>query len=199
MQCKLFSESGEAELISALAGGWNPKLIIELWSRSNSITTSVGLAIAAGHSGARHMCIVPDERSRLDYVSAMQIKGPISLPEVVVGEAEEVAADLAGVDFLVVDGQHKGFGRVVRVAKLSHRGAVLVCRNASQRTITGFRWARVLGNASRVIRSLVLPVGKGLDIAYVAYNGENLNSPKGPSRWIRHIDQKSGEEHVFRR
>lgn len=73
------------------------------------------------------------------------------------------------------------------------------CRNASQRTITGFRWARVLGNASRVIRSLVLPVGKGLDIAYVAYNGENLNSPKGPSRWIRHIDQKSGEEHVFRR
>lgn len=194
MQCKIVTESGEAEFISAMAGGWNPKLIIEQWSHGNSMTTSIGLAIAASHTGARHVCIVPDERSRFDYVNVIK-----TTVEMVVGLAEEVVPDFAGVDFLVVDGKCKGFGRVVRVARLSHEGAVLVCRNVSQRSIEGFRWTWVLGSMTRVVRSLVLPIGQGLDIAYVAYDGgDNSDGVKVGSRWIRHIDQESGEEHVYR-
>lgn len=142
-------------MISAMAGGWNPKLIAEAWSHGNSITTSIGLAIAANHLGARHVCIVPDEQSRLAYIAAMQSQGTAEyLPEIVVGKAEEVVVELTGIEFLVVDGQHEEFCRVVRASKLSHRGAVLVCRNCSQCDMAGFRWSRVLGNTRRVIRSI---------------------------------------------
>lgn len=197
MQCKIFKESGEAELISAMAGGWNSKLIVETWSHGGTTTTSTGLAIAASHSGGRHVCIVQNEQSRLAYVNAMQNSG-VSLPEIFVGEAEDVAAAVAGVDFLVLDGRSKDFCRLVGVAKLSHRGAVLVCKNASERNIAGFRWGGVLDKTTRVVRALVLPVGNGLDIAYVATSGGAITSPKGPNRWIKRIDHKSGEEHVFR-
>ncbi|KAA8520510.1 hypothetical protein F0562_014766 [Nyssa sinensis] len=157
--CKLFKESGVAEFISAMAGGWNAKLIVEAWSHGGAVTTSVGLAVAARHTGGRHVCMVSNERSRLE---------------------------------------RKDFAKVLRFAKLSQRGAVLVCKNASQRTMSGFRWSGVLDSATRVVRSVVLPVGKGLDIAYVENSSGAVNSTKGPSRWIRHIDQQSGEEHIFR-
>ncbi|GFY94239.1 ankyrin repeat/KH domain protein [Actinidia rufa] len=196
--CELFQESGEAELLSAMAGGWNAKMIVEVYMHEGATAaTSVGLAIAAAHTGGRHMCMVSDERSRLDYVKAMHTAG-VSPAEVVVGGAEAAVVGLTDIDFLVVDGRHKDFSRVVRFAKLSHRGTVLVCRNATLRTTAGFRWGGVLGSTSRVVRSVVMPVGKGLDIAYVAYNCVTTDSRKGTSRWIRHIDQQSGEEHVIR-
>ncbi|CAL5381539.1 unnamed protein product [Camellia sinensis] len=195
--CELFQESGEAEFISAMAGGWNVKLIVEAYSHGCAMATSVGLAIAARHTGGRHVCMVSDERSRLHYINGMLAAG-IALPEVVVGAADEIVVGLVDIDFLVVNGQHKDLGRVIRLAKLSHTGAVLICKSFGQQTMARFRWSGVLGSNTRVVRSLVLPVGKGLDIAYVEYNGGTTNSPKCTSRWIRHIDQRSGEEHLFR-
>ncbi|KAG5538567.1 hypothetical protein RHGRI_019223 [Rhododendron griersonianum] len=197
--CKLFQESGEAELMSAMAGGWNAKMIVEARTNIDAATaTSVGLAIAARHTGGLHVCTVLDEQSRLEYLNAIHAAG-VAPPEVVVGRAEEAVVGLVDVDFLVVDGRRKDFGRVFRFAKLSHRGAVLVCKNASQRTMAGFTWGEVLSSTTRVVRSVALPVGNGLDIAYVANNGETMDSKKCTSHWIRHIDQQSGEEHVIRR
>ncbi|KAF8412376.1 hypothetical protein HHK36_000340 [Tetracentron sinense] len=197
--CELFEESGVAELVSAMAGGWNTKLIVEAWSRGGVTATSVGLAVASRHSGGRHVCIVPDEQSKSEYVEAMRKVG-IS-PEIIVGGAEETMGRLSGVDFLVVDCQRRDFVRILRLAKLSNKGAVLICKNANPRTDLGFRWRGVLGNGSSIVKSVFLPVGKGLEIAHVAAAGSvgNLNSGKGTSRWIRHIDQQSGEEHVFRK
>lgn len=197
MQCKIFQESGEAELMSAMAGGWNAKTIVEV--HIGAVTsTSIGLAIAARHTGGRHFCLVSDEGSRLEYLNAMHAAG-VPPPKVLVGRAEEVVVGLFDVDFLVVDGRRKDFDRVLRFAKLSHRGAVLVCQNASQRTMPGFTWGGVLCSTARIMRSVALPVGNGLDIAYVAYNGGAIDSMNGTSRWVTHIDQQSGEEHVIRR
>ncbi|KAK9910785.1 hypothetical protein M0R45_034730 [Rubus argutus] len=69
-----------------MAAGWNTKLIVETWSHSDPIATSLGLAMAAHHTGGRHLCMVPDERSRLEYLNAMS-NAP-TVPEVVVGEAD---------------------------------------------------------------------------------------------------------------
>lgn len=198
-QCQLFRESGVAELIAAMAGGWNTKMIVETWSHGGAVTTSAGLAIAVRHTGGRHVCIVPDERSKLEYTKAMREAG-VTPAEVVVGEAEEeAAAALPEVDFLVVDCRRREFGKVLRFAKLSQRGAVLVCKNVDQRSVSGFKWHGVLGRGTRVVRSVYLPVGKGLDIAHVGSSGGVASSKKGPSRWIKHLDEKSGEEHLFRR
>ncbi|KAL6128923.1 hypothetical protein ACLB2K_072276 [Fragaria x ananassa] len=195
--CEKFRESGVAELLSAMAAGWNAKLIVEAWSYGDPIATSLGLATAAHHTCGRHVCIVPDERSRVEYLKAMG-NAPV-LPEVVVGESEVATA---GVDFLVVDCSRREFARVLRTAKVSPRGAVFACKNAWQRNVKGFRWHGVVERGTRVVRSVFLPVGKGLDIAHIGYGGGTVGPistiRKGPGRWIKHIDQRSGEEHLFR-
>lgn len=187
-----------AELISAMAAGWNAKLIVETWSQGGVIATSIGLAIASRHTGGRHVCIVPDERSRSEYAEAMGEAG--MSPEVIVGEAEEVMGAVVGTDFMVVDSQRKDFARVLRLAKLSNQGAVLMCKNASSRSISTFRWRSVADNGSRrLVRSVYLPVGKGLDIAHVATSGGSSDSSRGEKRWIKHVDRQSGEEYVIRK
>ncbi|CAN6580837.1 hypothetical protein ACFX13_033002 [Malus domestica] len=196
--CEVFQESGVAELVSAMAAGWNAEFIVETWSSGGVIATSIGLEIASRHTRGRHVCVVPDEQSREEYAAAMKEAGMEA--EVLVGEPEEVMAGLVGVDFLVVDSKRKDFARVLRQARLSHRGAVLVCKNASSRNASSFRWRSVVDCGSRrVVRSVFLPVGKGLDMAHVSSSGGNLESGKGENKWVKHFDQRSGEEHVIRK
>ncbi|CAI0420086.1 unnamed protein product [Linum tenue] len=124
-----------------MAAGWNAKFIVETWSRGGPVATSIGLAVASRHSGGRHVCVVPDENSRSEYLQALRQAGGAA-NQVVVGEAEEVMQGLEGIDFLVVDSRRKDFARALRAAKLSGRGAVLVCKNASSKQAASFRWRR---------------------------------------------------------
>ncbi|ESW06869.1 hypothetical protein PHAVU_010G083300 [Phaseolus vulgaris] len=203
--CEKFKESGVPELLSAMAAGFNTKFIVESWCCGGPIAASVGLAVAARNTGARHVCIVPDEQSRLQYIKALEEMGVSPPPEVVSGEAEAAVSRLAGLDFLVVDCKRREFARILRVAEVSPKGAVLACKNALQRNLRGgFRWSVVLQRGVRVVRSVFLPVGKGLDIAYIGGCRSGAPPPpqttasKSPCRWIKHIDQQSGEEHLFR-
>lgn len=204
MQCEKFKESGVAELLSSMAAGWNAKFIVECYSHGGPIAASVGLAVAARNTGARHVCIVPDEGSRLQYIKALAEMGVTPPPEIVHGEAQTVIKSLDGLDFLVVDCRLRDFARVLKVAKVSTRGAVLACKNAWQRSnVSWFKWNMVLERGTRVVRSVFLPVGKGLDIAYIGSKigggaTSSSASTSTPSRWIKLIDQKSGEEHLYR-
>lgn len=200
LQCELVHESGAAELISAMAAGWNARFIVETWAQGGAVATSVGLAVASRHTGGRHVCLVPDERSRSEYVKAVEQTG--FSPEVIIGQPDEVMDGLVDIDFLVVDSRRKDFARVLRLAKLSNRGAVLVCKNAYKRNDSSFVWKSVVdGRSRRLVRSVYLPVGKGLDIAHVATSCGTSSSgkEKGESRWIKHVDRQSGEEHVIRK
>lgn len=177
-----------------MAAGWNAKFIVETWSQGGATATSVGLQIASRHTSGRHVCIVPDERSRTEYLHALRDSG--MSPEVIVGEAEEVMEGLNGIDFLVVDSRRRDFCRVLRLARLSPRGAVLVCKNANCKSGSSFRWRSVVGDGTRrLVRSVFLPVGDGVDIGHVATSGGN----SGERRWIKHIDQHSGEVHLIRK
>lgn len=198
VKCDLHQESGVAELISAMAAGWSAQFIVETWSSGGAIATSIGLAVARRHVGGRHVCLVPDERSRGEYSRAMERAG--LAPEVIVGEPEEVMEGLVGIDFLVVDSQRRNFSRVLKLANLSSRGAVLICKNANSRTDSSFRWKSVIDNGTRrLVRSAFLPVGKGLDIAHVAAAGGNSGTGGGKGKWIKHVDRRSGEEFVIRK
>lgn len=197
-QLELFEGSSAAELISAMAAGWNAKLIVETWSHGGVTTTSIGLSVASMHTCGKHVCIAPDEDSKAEYVSAMKKAG--MSPEVIVGEPEEVVKGMI-IDFLVVDsGKKNRLGRIIKEAKFGDRGAVVVCKNASLKT-EDFRLGSLFdGGSRRIVRSVFLPVGKGLDIAHVAA-GE-VGSGSGlvkKSRWIRRVDKQSGEEFVIRK
>ncbi|KAJ0836945.1 hypothetical protein HanRHA438_Chr16g0772671 [Helianthus annuus] len=197
--CKKLKESDHVELISAMAGGWKPRMIVEAWSSGSNITTSIGLGIAARHLGARYVCIVQNKRSKLEYEAAAKDHGS-PIPELMVGEAKDVMARLPEeVEFMVVDGGRKDLYELFGLAKLSHRGAVLLCTNGKPRFTVGFRWNLVIKDNYRLVRSAIIPVGQGLYIAYVKKNRESEKSSfRNSSRWITRIDQKTGEEHVFR-
>lgn len=196
-QCEIFQDSSVAELVSAMAAGWNARVVVETWSYGGPIATSVGLAVATHHTGGRHICVVPNEETKEKYVEALMRQYDQTAPEIIVGEAEEAMEGLEGIDFLVVDCRgNNEFSKIIRVAKLGQRGAVLVCKNASSRAGSTFKWHSVLGGGSRIVRSVFLPVGKGLDVAYVGATG---GGEKGASRWIKCVDFQSGEEFMIRK
>ncbi|KAL0848528.1 hypothetical protein Bca101_021775 [Brassica carinata] len=197
--CESYKESSVAEYLSATAAGWNTRLIVETWKRGDPIATSVGLAVAAIHTCGRHVCIVPDEESRLEYETVMKRAVVSEATEIVVGDSvEDVVDRLSGVDFLVVDSKRGEYVKALGIANTSKMGAVLVCKNATQKSIPGFKWHRVLRRGTRVVRSVFLPVGRGLDIAHVGASGGG-DLKKVHSRWIKHVDPRSGEEHLFKR
>ncbi|OWM71870.1 uncharacterized protein LOC116192629 [Punica granatum] len=199
--CENHQESGPAELVSAMVAGWNARLIVETWSSGGVAATSIGLAVASHHTGGRHVCVVPDEQSRSEYLAAVEGAG-VAAAEVIVGDPEEALDGVVGIDFMVVDCRWSDFARTLRLAKLSDRGAVLVCKNASSRAAREepFRWRSVLdGGSRRLVRSVFLPVGKGLDIAHVATSGAGGSERGKLNRWIKHVDRQSGEETVIRK
>lgn len=140
-------------------------------------------------------------------MSAMQkLSSGVALPEVVVvgPEVEEITRKLnRPVDFFVVEiyGGRKDFTKALISCadKLNQHGAILVRKRNNM-----LRWKGVILDAKvSVMREITLPFANiGLEIAYVASSNHdigNLNSKNNPKRWIRHVDQESGEEHMIRR
>ncbi|MBA0609623.1 hypothetical protein Godav_021642 [Gossypium davidsonii] len=196
--CGVCNDSGIAELVSSMAAGWNASFIVEAWSYGGGTATSIGLTVACRHTNGRHVCIVPDERSRLEYVKALEVAG--MSPEVIVGEPEKLMSGLNGIDFLVVDSQQNRFSRVLKLAKLSNKGAVMVCKNTNSRSASSFSWRNVVYDGSHwLIRSIFLPVGEGLDIAHVGSCAGNSSSREGKRRWIKHVNRRTGEEFAIRK
>lgn len=180
-----------------MAAGWNAKLILHACSpaAASSAVTTIGLAVAARHTGGRYVCAVVDERAKSEYVKNLQEAGVSSPTEVIVGEAEMI-----GVDFVVLDCKRKDFGRVLRLVKVSEKGAILVCKSTWPRD-----FEKLIPKGTRVVRSVSLPVGQGLSIIHIGSSnggagngGAMISTSKSRSRWTMHVDERSGEEHVYR-
>ncbi|XP_073111306.1 uncharacterized protein [Elaeis guineensis] len=188
-------ETNVAELVAAMAGGWNAQLIVEAWAHGDGAATSLGLEAAAQHTRGRHVCVVPDERSAAEYVEVMRRAGlPAAERGVVVGEAEEVMGELEGVDFMVVDWRLRDAAKVLRAARAGPRGMVVVRKGAGRRR----SGAAAMAAGTRLVRSAFLPIGRGLEVLHLGVGkGPSLGS--GCGRWIKHVDRHTGEEHVFRR
>ncbi|ESQ29101.1 hypothetical protein EUTSA_v10023680mg [Eutrema salsugineum] len=203
--CESLATPGSAELVAAMAAGWNATLIVETWSEGETIAISVGLNVARQHTNARHICIVPNARSENAYLQAMRQQSCSNLPETIVMNEEQEATEntmqkLQGIDFLVIDWDQKEFAaNVLRNAAFGSRGAVVVCRSGYRRSTSCFSWTKAFSDR-KVVRTVTLPVSGGLEIAHVAAarsSGKSDNNSK--RKWIKHIDQRSGEEHVIRK
>ncbi|XP_078448034.1 ankyrin repeat/KH domain protein (DUF1442) [Wolffia australiana] len=181
-------ESGVAELVAAMAGGWRPQTIVEAWAPGpEALATTRGLAAAAKHARGRHVIVVQDEPARAAYAAA----APAA--DVLVGPAEHVMAAIHAVDFVVVDSRRDDAAAVLRAARLGPRGAVIVCLGGGGTA----QWRDRLMPGSRVVRAALLPIGPGVEVLHVGVGrGPSLG---GCSRWIKHVDRDTGEEHLFRR
>ncbi|XP_062217364.1 uncharacterized protein LOC133917489 [Phragmites australis] len=197
-----------AELVCAMAGGWNAQLVVEApdvsaasSSRPRAAATSLALAAAARRTGGRYACVLPDADSAAAY--AVAGAAPSSSPTVVVGEAGEAMARLEGVDLLVVDARRRDAAAVLRAARPGPRGMVVVRHRDGRRCGPTALAAASMAAGTRVVRSVYLPIGKGVEVLHVGVGkGPSLQSRSGgrvASRWIRHVNHDTGEEHVFRR
>ncbi|MQM22285.1 hypothetical protein Taro_055335 [Colocasia esculenta] len=200
-------DSDVVELVAAMAGGWRAQTVVEAWSPGgDGLATSLGLATAVRYTRGRHVCVVPDERGRAAYAEAVRAAGELAVrgmaaTEVVVGDAEEVMAGIPGVDFAVVDWRRKDSAKILRSARLGARGAVIVCLNGGPRSSGGgggggARWRGVLMAGTRVVRSALLPIGSGVEIMHVGV-GRGPSLGGNSSRWIKHVDRDTGEEHIL--
>ncbi|CAH2048079.1 unnamed protein product [Thlaspi arvense] len=203
--CENLGTPGAAELVAAMAAGWNATLIVETWSEGETIAISVGLNVASQHTNARHICIVPNARSKTAYLEAMTQQSCSNLPETIIMNEEEgentekTMQKLQEIDFLVIDWDQKDFAaNVLRNAVFGSRGAVVVCRSGYRRSSSCFSWTKAFSDR-KVVRTVTLPVSGGLEIAHVAAARSSGKSVNNKRKWIKHIDQRSGEEHVIRK
>ncbi|KAJ6836068.1 uncharacterized protein M6B38_328575 [Iris pallida] len=177
-----------AELVAALAGGWKAQLIVEAWASGSTPATSVSLSAATKHTQGRHVCIVPDDRSALEYATVSSAE-----TKILVGEAEEVMGEADGIDFMVVDFRRKDAGRLMREARAGPRGMVVVCKNVER------RGGALLGKGMRLVRSLYLPIGRGVEILHVGVGKGPKHGGGSCNKWIKHVDEVTGEVHFFRK
>ncbi|GJM84939.1 hypothetical protein PR202_gb16200 [Eleusine coracana subsp. coracana] len=212
-QDDLGGPSEVAELVSAMAGGWNAQLIVEApdvseassssssstssspsTRRSGPAATSLALAAAARRTGGRYACVLPDAVSAVAYAGS----GGAPLFQPVVGDADEAMARLEGVDLLVVDARRRDAAAVLRAARPGPRGMVVVRHGDGRRRGAA---AAVMAAGTRVVRSVYLPIGKGgVEVLHVGVGkGPSLQTRAVAGRWIRHVNHDTGEEHVFRR
>lgn len=202
---------GSAELVAAMAGGWNAQLIVDAPadcappppppsapSPNSPPATSLALAAAARHTGGRYARLDahPDE------------------PAAAAAAAKAAMARLEGVDLLVLDARRRDAAAVLRAARPGPRGMVVVLRHADNTAASAS--AAPLGRmaaGTRLVRAAYLPIDAGgLEVLHVGV-GEGPSLPTtttqqhghsrrrhGPGgRWIRHVNHRTGEEHVFRR
>ena len=161
--------------------GDNPRSLTPTLARGRLLPTPpppLALAAAAGRTGGRYARVLPDT------------------------DADRAMAELEGVDFLVVDARRRDGAAVLAAARPGPRGMVVVRHGDGRRRGTKALEASMAAG-TRIVRSVYLPIDTGVEVLHVGVGkGPSIQcrrSPRVSSRWIRHVDQETGEEHLFRR
>lgn len=213
---KKSTELESTEMISALAAGMNAQLIVEVCSAPTS--TTIALSAAARQINGRFVCILPAKSDSLqaDSVKAMKEFGLEDTTDFVIGEANELLPCYKNVDFCLIDCKTQDCSALFKLLNVNPSGAVVVANNLFDRkTIAAYdkTFKKKPG-----AKSTSLPIGKGLEMTRIgSYDpcasqtekGRTLNPErrcyshsniKGNQkcRWIMHVDERTGEEHVFR-
>ncbi|XP_066393181.1 uncharacterized protein [Miscanthus floridulus] len=192
-----------AELVAAMAGGWNAQLIVDAPDTTPPSTsssrrppaTSLSLAAAARRTGGRYarVDVSPQESDQSGSSSSA---------------TEAAMARLEAVDLLVLDARRRDAAAVLRAARPGPRGMVVVRHGIGcvRRRAPAPPWGMAAG--TRVVRAAYLPIGAGgVEVLHVGVGkGPSLPTHQhsrrpsgGRGRWIRHVNHLTGEEHVFRR
>ncbi|XVF80236.1 hypothetical protein PTKIN_Ptkin15bG0054700 [Pterospermum kingtungense] len=203
-------EPGSSEFISALAAGMEGKLIVEV--KSSVSPSTIALATAAKHTGARFVCILP-EAALLEAKRETKDTGLINMVEFKTGDPTEILKNYEKVDFSLVDCMNDDYPKLLKMIKVNPHKAVVVAINlAGDKEGLG---GHVTGMKDKVpVRSMKHPIGKGMEITTIGrsnkserrdqgggvhFGAETMGIPqKRKSKWIVKVDEESGEEHIFR-
>ncbi|KAK4339395.1 hypothetical protein RND71_040857 [Anisodus tanguticus] len=202
------------EFLSALAAGMSAKLIVEVTTEGSPST--VALAAAARQTGGKLVCIIPEPK--LDKTQkVIQETGLNDMVEFRTGDPVEVLHNYENIDFSLVDCKTNDYDMLMEKLDVNPKRSVVVTNNVEGRKGV-VRQLKKVENKVKV-RSLQHPIGKGLEVtmigkstefgkketgcyAHLKRGGEKKNGhvvKKGDkSKWVFVVDEKSGEEHIYR-
>eukprot|EP00253_Pinus_taeda_P010607 PITA_10607 len=203
-------ELESTELISALAAGINAQLIVEVSSAPSA--TTIALAAAARQTGGHLVCILPANAHNLqaESVEAMKELGLEDTTSFVIGGAKELLPSYKNVDFCFIDckTQEDCLG-LFKLLNINPSAAVVVANNLLDRTTTAAYESTFKKGSAKFT---TLAIGKGLEVTkFGTCNLCSSPTQKGmpiiperrcrgnkKSRWVVKVDERTGEEHVFR-
>lgn len=200
-------EPKSSEFISALAAGMSAKLMVEVTCEVS--TSTVALAAAARQTGGKVVCIVP-EITLNESRQTIQDSGLNDMVEFRTGNPIEVLPKYENIDFSVVDCQTDDNRKLLQKLDVNPKRSVVVANNLVQgRKGLGGHLKGVENKAK--VRSIKHPIGKGMEITMIGKNNDikrerhrkmdrkrSMTKKSDKSRWIARVDEKSGEEHIYR-
>ncbi|KAK6142704.1 hypothetical protein DH2020_023052 [Rehmannia glutinosa] len=222
-RCKKSCNSCEAqmpesnEFISALAAGMSAKLIVEITSEVSSST--VALAVAARQTGGKLICILPEPKLNKSQ-KAIEDSCLSEMVEFKTGDPAEALVNYENIDFSVVDCKSHDYGKLLENLDVNLKRSVVVANNLleGEKGLEG----HLRGVESKTkVRSMKHPIGEGMEITMIGKSndfGKKSSSHFGKksksgsycvrpervvkktdkSKWVFQVDEKSGEEHIFR-
>ncbi|KAL6982102.1 hypothetical protein U1Q18_023718 [Sarracenia purpurea var. burkii] len=204
------SEPESKEFISALAAGMNAKLIVEVTPEVSSST--IALAAAARQTGGKLVCILPEPRLD-ESQKVIEDSGLNDMVEFKTGDPLEVLPNYENIDFSLVDCKTDNYTNLLELLDVNPTKSVVVADNLveGRKGLEG----HVKGMETKgEVRSMKHPIGKGMEVTMIGkcnefckrnqgrggFSRARVGSGKrtGKSKWIIKVDEKSGEEHIFR-
>ncbi|KAI5564775.1 hypothetical protein POPTR_014G098800v4 [Populus trichocarpa] len=206
-------EPGSNEFISALAAGMKAKLIVEVAYGVSPST--VALAAAARQTGGRLVCILP-EPVPAESKKVIKDSGLKDIVDFKTGDPSKLLPNYEKIDFSLVDCKNDEYTGLLKLIDVNPRRSVVVANNlvGEKKGLGGH--VRCL-NDEVVVRSMKHPIGKGMEVTMIGKSNdiekrdwgsrESSSPPKTrenamkktiSSNWIVKVDEKSGEEHIYR-
>ncbi|KAA8520745.1 hypothetical protein F0562_014983 [Nyssa sinensis] len=205
-------EPESKEFLSALAAGMSSKLIVEVTSEVSPST--IALAAAARQTGGKFVCILPEPT--LDKSQkVIEDSGLNDMVEFKTGDPVELLPDYENIDFSLVDCKSDNYRRVLKLLDVNPRRSVVVANNLveGRKGLGG----HVKGVENKVaVRSMENVIGNGMEVTMIGKSAEFWKRDRGTgghrrtekksglvkktdkSKWVVKVDEKSGEEHIFR-
>ncbi|KAJ3694514.1 hypothetical protein LUZ60_009994 [Juncus effusus] len=193
------------EFISALAAGTSSQLIVEVSPEASNST--IALAAAARQTGGRLVCILPQQESLQSSKEVIQECGLNDMVEFQVGDPLELLPKYENVDFSLVDCNNESYKDLLKLIDVNPDKSVVVANNLKE---GGEGLGReTVGEEVRTEKHLI---GDGMEVTMIGKNvgmsdwrglkrvggGERRRKPRRKSRWVKRIDEQSGEEHIYR-
>ncbi|XP_059651238.1 uncharacterized protein LOC132298903 isoform X2 [Cornus florida] len=195
-----------------MAAGMSAKLIVEVTSEVSLST--IALAAAARQTGGKLVCILP-EPTQDEVQKVIEDSGLDDIVEFKTGDPVELLPNYENIDFCLVNCKTDNYMRLLKLLDVNPRRSVVVANNLleGRKGLGG----HVKGMENKVkVRSMKHPIGRGMEITMIGKGTEtgvgdrsrrcvHRTDRKGgfvkrtdKSKWIVKVDEKSGEEHIFR-
>lgn len=198
------------EFISALAAGLSAKLIVEVTSEASPST--VALAAAARQTGGKLVCILPEPKLNKSQ-KAIEALGLAEMVEFKTEDPAEALSNYENIDFSLVDSKADDYERLLQNLDVNLKSSVVVTSNLLEGEGKAGMGGHLKGVEEKTnVRSMMHPIGKGMEIMMIGNSNDHGNPWKtkshrflkkkkkntDKSKWIFKVDEISGEEHFYR-